>query len=115
MAQAVLPIYRRCVHERTTISYQATYVLPVGTRDFDGSVTPVHNKPDGRVVRLGGAMLDTFAVEPAPADWKLLRLPNVTVTPHIAGASLKTVAIAAAGAAEEVRRYLAGDPPLNPC
>jgi len=65
--------------------------------------------------RLGGAMLDTFAVEPVPADWPLLQLPNVTLTPHIAGASLRTVTIAADQAAEEVRRYLAGEPPLNPC
>jgi D-3-phosphoglycerate dehydrogenase len=64
---------------------------------------------------LGGAMLETFAVEPVPADWPLLRLPNVTLTPHIAGASLRTVANAAEQAAEEVRRYLAGEPALNPC
>ena len=64
---------------------------------------------------LGGAMLETFAIEPPPADWPLLQLPNVTLTPHIAGASLKTVRIAAAKAAEEVRRWLAGEPPLNPC
>ncbi len=64
---------------------------------------------------LGGAMLETFAVEPVPADWPLLRLPNVTITPHIAGASVKTVTIAAEGAAEEVRRFVAGEPPLNPC
>ena len=65
--------------------------------------------------QLGGAMLDTFAVEPAPADWPLLQLPNVTLTPHIAGASVRTVTFAAEQAAEEVRRYLAGEPPLNPC
>lgn len=65
--------------------------------------------------QLGGAMLDTFAVEPAPHDWPLLRLPNVTLTPHIAGASVRTVTFAAEQAAEEVRRYLAGEPPLNPC
>jgi D-3-phosphoglycerate dehydrogenase / 2-oxoglutarate reductase len=65
--------------------------------------------------RLGGAMLDTFAVEPAPPDWPLLQLPNVTLTPHIAGASVRTVTIAAEQAAEEVRRFLAGEPPLNPC
>ena len=64
---------------------------------------------------LGGAMLETFAVEPVPPDWKLLQLPNVTLTPHIAGASVKTVAIAAEAAGEEVRRYIAGEPPLNPC
>jgi D-3-phosphoglycerate dehydrogenase len=65
--------------------------------------------------QLGGAMLDTFAVEPVPADWPLLQLPNVTLTPHIAGASVRTVTIAADQTAEEVRRFLAGEPPLNPC
>ena len=64
---------------------------------------------------LRGAMLETFAIEPVPSDWPLLTLPNVTLTPHIAGASLKTVRIAAAKAAEEVRRWIAGEPPLNPC
>lgn len=64
---------------------------------------------------LRGAMLETFAIEPVPVDSPLLKLPNVTLTPHIAGASVKTVTIAATRAAEEVRRYLAGEPPLNPC
>jgi D-3-phosphoglycerate dehydrogenase len=65
--------------------------------------------------KLGGAMLETFAVEPVPADWPLLQLPNVTLTPHIAGASVRTVTYAAEQAAEEVRRFIAGQPPLNPC
>lgn len=64
---------------------------------------------------LGGAMLETFAVEPLPPDAPLRSLPNVTLTPHIAGASLKTVKIAAAQAAEDVRRWLAHEPLLNPC
>lgn len=65
--------------------------------------------------RIRGAMLETFSIEPTPPDWPLLKLPNVTLTPHVAGASLKTVRIAAAKAAEEVRRWRAGEPPLNPC
>jgi len=64
---------------------------------------------------LGGAMLDTFGIEPVPPDWPLLSHPNVTLTPHIAGASLKTVKIAANLVADEVERYLAGKPPINPC
>jgi D-3-phosphoglycerate dehydrogenase len=64
---------------------------------------------------LAGAMLETFAVEPVPPDWPLLRLPNVTLTPHIAGSSLRTVTYAASLTAEEVRRFLAGEPPRNPC
>jgi D-3-phosphoglycerate dehydrogenase len=64
---------------------------------------------------LRGAMLETFWQEPPPPDAPLLRLPNVTLTPHIAGASTTTVRIAARMAADEVRRFLAGEPPLNPC
>ncbi len=64
---------------------------------------------------LRGAALETFAVEPTPADLELLRLENVTLTPHIAGASIKTVRHAAEAAAEEVRRFLEDEGPLNPC
>jgi D-3-phosphoglycerate dehydrogenase len=64
---------------------------------------------------LRGAMLETFSIEPTPSDWPLLKLPNVTLTPHIAGASVKTVRYAAGLAAEEVRRYLDGEGPLNRC
>jgi D-3-phosphoglycerate dehydrogenase / 2-oxoglutarate reductase len=63
---------------------------------------------------LSGAMLDTFPIEPVPPHTPLLQLPNVTLTPHIAGASVKTVLNSAQTAAEEVRRYLGGLPPLNP-
>ncbi|RUX02771.1 oxidoreductase [Mesorhizobium sp. M8A.F.Ca.ET.059.01.1.1] len=65
--------------------------------------------------QIASAMLETFAVEPVPVEWPLLQLPNVTLTPHIAGASVRTVTYAAEQAAEEVRRYLAGLPPVNPC
>ncbi len=65
--------------------------------------------------RLGGAALETFAAEPVPSDSPLLGRANVVLTPHIAGASIRTVRVAAAGVAEEVRRHLSGEPPLNPC
>ena len=64
---------------------------------------------------LRGAMLDTFAVEPVPEDWPLLQLPNVTLCPHIAGASVRTVTYAAEQAAEDVRRYIKGEPLLHVC
>ena len=64
---------------------------------------------------LRGAMLETFWTEPPPPDAPLLKLPTVTLTPHIAGSSLTTIRKAAAMVAEEVRRHLAGEPPLNPC
>ena len=64
--------------------------------------------------RIRGAARETFASEPTPPDLPLLKLPNVTLTPHIAGASLQTVGRAAAMVAEEVRRFAVGEPPLNP-
>ena len=63
---------------------------------------------DGEISRV---MMETFGVEPVPADWPLLRPPKVTLTPHITGASVRTVALVA----EEVRRYIADEPPRNPC
>lgn len=63
---------------------------------------------------LAGAMLETFEQEPPPPDWPLLVHPKVTLTPHIAGASIRTVQVAAEGVAEEVARYLDDRPPLNP-
>lgn len=65
--------------------------------------------------KIAGAMLETFSVEPVPEDWPLLQLPNVTLTPHIAGASVRTVTFAAEQAADEVQRFLTGLPPRNPC
>jgi D-3-phosphoglycerate dehydrogenase len=62
-----------------------------------------------------GAMLETFWLEPPPPDAPLLKLDNVTLTPHIAGASTTTVRIAARMIAEEIRRHAQGEPPLNPC
>ncbi len=64
---------------------------------------------------LRGAMLETFSVEPVPTDWPLLSHPDVVLTPHIAGATIRTVRDAARRVAEEVRRYIDGEPPLNPC
>lgn len=65
--------------------------------------------------QLRGAALETFSIEPPPADWPLLRHPNVTLTPHIAGASIRTVKFAAALMADEVRRHVRGEAFANPC
>lgn len=62
---------------------------------------------------LSAAMIETFAVEPVPSDSPFLQLPNVTLTPHIAGASVKTVSYAAENIAIEVNRYLTGKGPIN--
>ncbi len=64
--------------------------------------------------KLTGAMLDTFSVEPPPEAWGLLKLGNVTLTPHIAGASVYTIRNAAAMIAADVGRHFRGQPLLHP-
>ncbi len=75
--------------------------------DYEALTEALRNGP------LGGAMLDTFSVEPVPPDSPLLELPNVTLAPHIAGASYRTILTAARGAAREISLWLAGKPPSN--
>lgn len=64
---------------------------------------------------LRGAALDTFEPEPPPADWPLLKLPNVTLSPHIAGASRYSAIKAANMIAGDIALILDGKPPLYPC
>lgn len=61
--------------------------------------------------RLGGAGLDVFWQEPAPADDPLLALPNVIVTPHIAGDTQEVEDRLAELTAENVRRIARGESP----
>jgi len=62
---------------------------------------------------IGGAALDVFAQEPLPAESPLWVLPNVILSPHVAGFSPDYDARAMALFAENLRRYLAGETLLN--
>ena len=64
--------------------------------------------------KLRGAALDLFATEPLTND-ELRVLPNVTLTPHIAGASRYVCTFAANVLADDLVRFLAGKPVVNPC
>ncbi len=56
--------------------------------------------------KIAGAALDVFPVEPLPADSPLWKLPNVIITPHIAGFSARYDERAAELFAQNLRRYL---------
>lgn len=59
---------------------------------------------------LGGAGLDCFPEEPPPADWPLLSLPNVTLTPHIAGSSQGSAQRGAEDVVLDLANWVAGRP-----
>lgn len=59
--------------------------------------------------KIGGAALDVFGLENFAFYRKLINLPNVTATPHIAGSSRETVLRGAAMMAEEIGRFLDGE------
>lgn len=68
---------------------------------------------EGRI----GAALDVFDAQPLARDHALLSLPNVRLTPHVAGLSQEAVVRMSTGAAEEVARILRGARPrhfINP-
>jgi phosphoglycerate dehydrogenase-like enzyme len=63
--------------------------------------------------RIGGAVLDVTEPEPLPADHPLWRQENVLITPHMAGHSPHHFDNVVDVFAENLRRYLAGEPLLN--
>ena len=63
--------------------------------------------------KLKGAALDTFYEEPLPKNHIFKNLNNVTITPHIAGASVKTAYYAAEVIAKDVRNYIDGKKLVN--
>ncbi|WP_395541325.1 NAD(P)-dependent oxidoreductase [Neotabrizicola sp. sgz301269] len=62
---------------------------------------------------LGGAALDVFDTQPLPADHPLLKLPNVILTPHMAGITVESMLRMGQGVVAEARRIMAGELPLN--
>ncbi|HTQ38711.1 MAG TPA: D-2-hydroxyacid dehydrogenase [Pirellulales bacterium] len=63
--------------------------------------------------RLFGAVLDVAAEEPLPPESKLWELPNVIITPHVAGQSRWRIDNMTDFFCENLRRYLAGKPLVN--
>lgn len=63
--------------------------------------------------KLYGAGLDVTEPEPLPADSELWAMDNVIITPHVSAAGQGSMHRVAVIAAENLRRYLAGEPLLN--
>ena len=65
---------------------------------------------EGRIT----ALLDVTEPEPLPADHPLRTLPNVTLTPHLAGARGNELHRLGESVVREVEAFATGHPPLKP-
>ena len=63
--------------------------------------------------RIAGAALDTFEVEPLPADSPLRTLDNVILTPHVVGHTKDVYASFIPAAFESITRILKGELPVH--
>ena len=63
--------------------------------------------------RLGGAGMDVFSREPLPAESPLWGAPNLIITPHSSGSSRQTTALAWSIFAENLGRFVRGEPLEN--
>jgi phosphoglycerate dehydrogenase-like enzyme len=63
--------------------------------------------------KLAGAALDVYPLEPLPEGSPLWELPNVILSPHVAGAAQNYYEQAAALFAENLRRYIDEAPLFN--
>jgi D-3-phosphoglycerate dehydrogenase len=78
-----------------------------GLVDEQALVNALKNK----VIR--SAAIDVYSQEPIPSDHPLLKLDNVTLTPHHAGATSDNMSNSLDIVLEEVERYFAGQPLKN--
>lgn len=86
------------------------YLIDVGRGNIVNHAALVSALRDKKIA---GAALDVFHEEPLPQDDPLWTMPNVILSPHIAGISAYYQERAAALFAENLRRYLAGTALLN--
>lgn len=87
---------------------QGAFLINIGGRGVinqDALLSALHH--------LGGAVLDSFSIEPLPTDSPFWRLSNVIISPHVAGISYNYNQHAMALFEENLKHYLTGTPLLN--
>jgi len=63
--------------------------------------------------RIAGAGIDVFEPEPPTSTLRLLRAPNIVLSPHVGGVTRETLPRLGMAAASNVAEYLAGRPPAD--
>jgi phosphoglycerate dehydrogenase-like enzyme len=88
----------------------SAYLVNVGRGSVVDEEALVQALQEGR---LAGAALDVFATEPLPAESPLWALPNVIISPHVAGNTANYNEKAARLFVENLKRYVAQQDLLN--
>jgi phosphoglycerate dehydrogenase-like enzyme len=88
----------------------SAYFISVGRGQSTVTADLVAALEDGKIA---GAALDVTDPEPLPADHPLWNSPRVIITPHIAAQSSETLQRVWLLVAENLRRYIAGEPLLS--
>ena len=66
-----------------------------------------------REKRLAGAALDVFETEPLPSESELWTMPNVVITPHVAGSTMQLGTRRLRLVAGNIDRFVRGETPIN--
>jgi phosphoglycerate dehydrogenase-like enzyme len=115
-AQVVVLILPSTVETRSLIDVRQFALMQQGTLLVNAARGPIVNT-DALVEALKSgrirAALDVTDPEPLPAGHPLWKCPNLLITPHVGGSSPEFARRALKVAADELRRYMAGEPLLN--
>lgn len=86
------------------------YLINIGR----GAIVDLADLTDAlRTGVIAGAGLDVFETEPLPASHPLWTMPNVIITPHVAGTSPRIAERHTEVLLDNIRRFVAGQPPAT--
>lgn len=89
---------------------RSAYLINIGR----GAIVDLADLTEALQERLiAGAGLDVFEVEPLPSDHPLWGFENVIITPHVAGTSPRVPERHLAVLLDNIRRFVAGQPPAT--
>jgi phosphoglycerate dehydrogenase-like enzyme len=89
---------------------QGAYIVNIGRGEVIDEPAMIDALRAGKI---GGAGLDVFEKEPLPAESPLWDIENVILTPHMSGANRGYMDKACELFADNLRRFVAGQPLLN--
>ena len=115
-AQVIVLILPSSAETRWLIDARRFSLMQQGALLVNAARGPIMNT-DALVVALQSkkirAALDVTDPEPLPVDHPLWKCPNLLITPHVGGSSPEFARRSLKIAADELRRYMAGEPLRN--